>query len=76
MKKLKKNEVYHVLMYVEDTERKIKKFKTTEELGKFIDTFNKKHPEYASIDSGYWTDFAITGVTGDMHFFTDGIEVS
>ncbi len=75
-KKIKNSEAYHILMYMEDSSPKIKKFKTTDELGKFVDKFNKKHPDYASPDSGYWIDLAVTGVTGEIHFFTDGIEVS
>lgn len=74
-KKSVNKDVYHILMYVENCSPKMKKFKTTEELGKFVDTFNKKYPDYAAMDSGYWTDFAITGITGDLHFFTDGIKV-
>ena len=60
-------------MYVEDSEPKLKKFKTTLELGKFIDAFNKDHPEAEASNSGYWTDYCVTNITGDIHFFTDGI---
>lgn len=71
----KSGDVYHILMYVENCTPKIKKFKTTDELGKFVDAFNKQYPDYASVDSGYWVDFCVTGIAGDIHFFTDGIEV-
>jgi len=74
-KKIEKQELYHLLMYVEDSSPKLKRFDTTKEMGKFMDDFNKLHPDYASIESGYWLDYAITGVNGDVHFFTDGLEL-
>jgi hypothetical protein len=74
-KKTEKQEPYHLLMYVEDSSPKLKRFKTTDELGRFVDDFNKRYPDYASIDSGYWIDFAVTYVLGDVHFFTDGLEI-
>jgi hypothetical protein len=74
-KKSKKNAPYHLLMYVLNSEPKIKRFDTTEEMGKFIDKFNKKYPEAQASNSGNWTDYAITNILGDVHFFTDGIEV-
>ena len=66
---------YHLLMYVLNCESKIKKFSTTDEMGKFIDKFNKKYPEALASESGNWTDYAITDISGDVHFFTDSIEV-
>jgi hypothetical protein len=74
-KSVKKNKEYHLLVYVEKAALKIKRFETTQELGEFIDAFNKKHPEYANDNSDYWTDFAVTGVTGETYFFTDGLKV-
>lgn len=74
--KAKKGEVYQILVYMEEGETKLKRFRTTDELGKFIDAFNKVHPESQAGETGYWTDFAITGITGDVHFFTDGMEVT
>ena len=73
--KKKKSEVYDLLVYVEDCSQKIKRFDSSEKMGKFIDKFYKKHPDYASNNADNWIDYAITGVTGSVHFFTDGIEV-
>lgn len=77
MKKLKKSpkKGYNLLIYVEDSNPRIKQFDTQEALGKFADNFIKEHPEYASADSDCWLDYAITGVTGEVVFFTDGLEV-
>lgn len=75
MKKVNKSKNYHLLYYVVDSTPKFKKFTTKESMGKFIDKFNKDHPDYLSMDSGDWIDFAITDVQGEIHFFTDGLEV-
>lgn len=74
--KTKNSSEYQLLMYVEDSIPKLKKFSTMEEAGKFVDKFQKKYPDYMSTESGHWIDFVVTGVTGDIHFFTDGIEVA
>lgn len=73
--KKKPTKPYHFLMYVEDSNPKIRKFKTTEALGKFADRFMEKYPDYAAHESGNWLEFAATNVSGDLHFFTDGFEV-
>lgn len=74
-KKTEKQEPYHLLMYVEDSNPKIKRFKTTDELGRFIDDFNKKWPDQEAMDSGYWMDYCISNITGDIHLLSTGIEV-
>jgi len=71
-KKIKK---YHLLNYVEDCSIKLKKFDTPEEMGKFIENFQKEHPDHLSSDSGYWIDYAVMGVSGEIRFFTVAIEV-
>jgi len=70
-----KKETYHLLFYVLNTEPKVKKFKTTLEMGKFIDAFNREWPEDECSISGSWTDLAICEVSGEIFFFTDGIEL-
>jgi hypothetical protein len=70
-----KKETYHLLFYVLNTEPKVKKFKTTAEMGKFIDDFNKEWPQSECSISGSWTDLAVTEVNGEIHFFTDGVEL-
>lgn len=62
-------------MYVVDSNPKIKKFGSTKELGKFMDDFWKKYPDHLAADSGNWIDYCVTEVSGDVHFFTDGLEV-
>ena len=72
---MKTTKSYHLLMYVEDSMPKIKKFSTTKAMGTFIDKFLKKYPGYASIESGHWIDYSVTNVSGEVHFFTDSLEV-
>jgi hypothetical protein len=76
-KKQKKatKKAYSLLMYVEDSNPKIKRFDTQEELGKFADKFIKDHPGYASMEADSWLDYAVTNIVGSVHFFTDGLEV-
>lgn len=76
-KTLKKNSnsPYNLLVYVEYASAKIKRFETTEEMGAFVDNFYKEHPDYADYGSDFWIDYAITDVSGDVHFFTDGLAV-
>lgn len=66
---------YNLLMYVEDSEPKIKRFNSNKEASNFVDRFQKKYPDYMSSDSGNWIDYMVSGVTGDVFFFTDGITV-
>lgn len=66
---------YHILMYVLDSTPKLKRFETIQEMGRFIDKFNKKYPESEASNSGNWTDLAITYIKGEVHFFTDGMEL-
>jgi hypothetical protein len=73
--KAKSNKPYHLLVYIEKCSTKMKKFDTKEEMGRFVDDFNKKHPDYADQYSDYWVDYAITDVSGDIHFFTDSMRV-
>lgn len=63
------------MIYVSNCELKMKKFDSFEKMGKFVKSFWKKYPDHLSVDSGYWIDYAITGITGDVHFFTDGLKV-
>lgn len=66
---------YHLLVYVEDSNLKIKKFKTTRSMGEFMDKFLKNHPDYASNSGDSWLEFSVTNVTGGVDFFTTGIEL-
>lgn len=76
MKTPKKKKPYNLLVYVEKCETKLKKFKTTKEMGKFIDEYLKLHPEYTSEYSDYWIDYAIENISGKITFFTDGLKVN
>ena len=70
-----KSKEYHLLAYVLDSEPKLKRFDSKEQLGAFIDQFLIIYPDYASIDSGCWVDYAITNITGEVHFFTTEMKV-
>jgi hypothetical protein len=74
-KNTKTPKVYHLLVYVEKCETKVKKFKTLQDLGVFIDSFLKRHPDYADTYSDYWLDYSITNVSGEVNFFTDNMRV-
>lgn len=74
-KSKKNNKPYHLLVYVANCVTKIKRFESTDKMGKFIDDFNKEYPDSDAADTGYWVDYAITNVEGDVHFFTDGMKV-
>ena len=74
-KTTKKNKTYNALVYVEDASTKVRTFSTKEAMGKFMDTFLKEHPDYADKYSDDWLDFAITDISGDITFFTDGMKV-
>lgn len=66
---------YCLLVYVLNSMPKIKKFDSKEKVKKFIDKFQKDHPEHMSMDSGDWIDYMVTGVKGEVFFFTDGMKV-
>jgi hypothetical protein len=74
-KSTKENQVYYLAAYVLDSNPKMKKFDSFEKMGKFVKEFQEEHPDHMSIDSGDWIDFVITGIVGDVYFFTDGIEL-
>ena len=74
-KTTKTEKEYHLLMYVEDCQSKIKKFNSTKKMGEFIDQFLKDNPDYASNLSDNWIDYTVTNITGDVHFFTDSMKV-
>ena len=62
-------------MYVENSLPKIKNFPSKEAMHKFVKRFQKKYPDYLAYDSGYWIDYCVLDVHGDVHFFTDGLIV-
>lgn len=70
----KKNKTYQLLVFIEDCSMKMKKFDTKEEMGKFVADFHKKYPGHLAIDSGYWIDYCIFDVSGEIVFFTDGVK--
>lgn len=72
---MKSKKSFHFLMYVEDSSPKIKRFNTKDQMHKFVNEFQSKYPDHMTLDSGYWIDFCVFDVHGDIHFFTDGIEV-
>lgn len=68
-----KTETYHLLFFVVNSTPRVKKFRTTAEMGEFMDSFNKEYPEDQYELYGSWLDLAVTEVNGEVHFFTDGI---
>lgn len=74
-KTVKKNEPYHLLMYVDDCSPKIKRFENTKDMEKFVLEFQKENPDHLAVESGSWIDYAVFDVTGKVSFFTDGIKV-
>lgn len=72
----KKKDSYNLLFYVVNSTPTMKKFDTMEEMGEFVEKFQKKYPDHMSIDSGHWIDYVISDVRGEIHFFTDGIKVT
>lgn len=62
-------------MYVVDSSPKMRKFKSLEDMATFVDKFQKKYPDHMAMESGHWIDYVITGVTGEVTFFTDGIKL-
>ncbi len=71
----KKNQEYSLLYYVERCSPKLKRFSSPKEMGEFIDAFYKKYTDYTDPYSDNWIEFGITGIKGEVHFFTDGLEV-
>ena len=66
---------YILLMYVLDSSPKIKKFESMDKAQKFVERFQKKYPDHMAVNSGNWIDYLVTGISGQVHFFTDGIKV-
>ena len=66
---------YNLLVYVLNSTPHMRKFDTMEQMGKFVEKFQKKYPDYMSIDSGNWIDYVISDIRGEISFFTDGISV-
>jgi hypothetical protein len=74
---MKKKQVkHHLLMYVVNSSPAIKKFTSMDKMEKFVKEFQKKYPDEDAINTGSWIDYVVTGVTGEIYFFVDGIEVN
>lgn len=66
MKKSTSSKKYHLLAYVENSSSRLKKFNSLKALNKFVHDFNKKYPDHLAVQTGYWIDYCITGITGDV----------
>src|ERR1035437_10124055 len=66
---------YNLLMYVEDSSPKIKKFVSMKDMEKFVSDFEKKYPDPDGPRDGNWIDYCVTDVSGKITFFTDGISL-
>ena len=74
-KKLISGPPYHLVMYVEDGNPKIRKFDSPEKLGTFVKEFQKEYPDYMEMGSDNWIDYVVMDIMGDVFFFTDGITI-
>ena len=66
MKKKTKKTKYNLLMYVVNCSQKIKRFDDIKDLNKFVAKFDLKYPDAMAAETGYWIDYAVTGVTGEF----------
>jgi len=74
MKKNKK-QPSHLLFYVENCESKVQRFYDKKKLAHFVNKFLKKYPREDSPTTGYWVDYAVFDVHGDIVFITDEYNV-
>lgn len=66
----RKSESYHLLVYVESNETKLKKFKNLPAMKSFVTKFKKKHRD--SMRSGdNWIDYTITHVAGCIKIYPE-----
>lgn len=56
----------HMILYVEDSSPMVKLFKTEAQLGKFIIDLKAKWGDKYCDEHGYWIDYTITGIQGDV----------
>jgi hypothetical protein len=62
---------FHLVYYVADSTAYLKKFKTIKALNEFVLEFQSQHLDPMD---GYWIDFAVTNVTGDILHYEENIE--
>jgi len=53
---------YHLVIYIESCNQKLKKFKTISSMNKFIEKFMKNRPN----TDDYWIDLTITNINGKI----------
>ena len=73
--KKKKKEISHLLFYVENCNSKVQRFYDKDKLSHFVKKFLKKYPIEDSTNTGYWIDYAVFDVHGDIVFITDEYNV-
>jgi hypothetical protein len=66
MKKKAKKTKYNLLMYVANSSPKIKRFDDIKDLNSFVAKFDLKYPDATAGETGYWIDYAVTGITGEL----------
>jgi hypothetical protein len=59
---------FSVVYYVVDSSPKLARFKTKKDATVFIEKFQKENP---SPHDGYWIDFLISDVRGDITYFDE-----
>lgn len=63
-------EVYHLLVYVEGSSTKLKKFKSLSTMKGFITKFRKKHPD-PDRNGDNWIDFTVKNISGAIEVFPE-----
>lgn len=76
-KKKTNKKAYHLVFYVENCTPYVRRYGDKEKLKKFVAKFMKKHPSAEAIygTSGYWVDYAVFDIKGDIVYFTDECDV-
>lgn len=59
---------YHLVKYVYNSEPRLRTFKTLKAMNQWVSTYTKKHVDP---ENGYWIDFSITGITGEITILDD-----
>lgn len=55
---------FHLVFYVEDSMRKVKKFYDKKRMKRFMEEFQAEFPDSEAMDTGSWIDSTITNIKG------------
>lgn len=62
---------YNLVMYVANCTPKIKKFADLKKANAFVKKFQKQYPDSLAMDTGYWIDYMVQDVHGEVVFLAD-----